>query len=96
MATAIEYGLIAALIAVGGITVVQGVSDKQVIATNVTCTAREIDENGSFTLDCPQHRNEASILFVNDRDLALAQALRPRPMTCTLYRLGSSTCTLRQ
>lgn len=93
MATAVEYGLIAALVTVAGVTAVQALNIERPVDSNAFCTAAEVTEEGVVDLECGAQPEAARMKLVNDK-IALAQALRPRPMSCKLYQRKEPECQL--
>lgn len=95
MATAIEYGLIAALVAVAGVTAMQsiGVEERPVIR-QAACSVESFDEFGRIKLSCPGQPKDFNLQQTNSQ-LALAHALHPRPLQCDLYLRREAVCSRR-
>lgn len=88
MVTSVEYGLIAALIAVAGTAAFKAATEeeqKDDIVT-ATCTAASISSRGTIRLSCEGDHPDRNHLLVSPT-MATIQGLKPRPMECQL-RLG--------
>lgn len=100
MATAIEYGLIAALIGVAGITAASSLgpemkkfSEPAPAVSRTVCTSFHIRQSGRVSLTCPDLMRSDLEFYADDTDLALKLALRPRRVVCDLYTNRPAKCS---
>ena len=74
-----------------GYDVRQSIKSYTVVAENVACTVSKFDKEGKVQLNCPGHGNKT----VTDSELALAFAVKPRPLNCKIYTGAEPDCEVK-
>lgn len=101
MATAIEYGLIAAIIGVASIAALNGLQKhEEPLATEQQCTVLSLDKHGYIRLKCAGNP-KGVMMSTQDTELAMEYMIHssanpnPPPMLrCDLYRKRKASCSL--